>query len=1146
MTPWLFIRRSLRYYWRTHISVILGAALGTAILVGALVIGDSVRYSLRRITDLRLGRADYALSAGDRTFRIELARGIERAAGVEAVPLMAVQGMAFAAGGARRVNRLDVYGVDSRFGALGNAETVFSEIGRGQAVINNHLAERLGLQAGEEFVLRLEKPGAMPRETPLALDSDLSVSLRLRVKAVASDDDFGRFSLRIDQSAPFNVYLSLPDLCERLELDGRANRLLVSLPDPLRSPTIPAAPAPGRFTSALESAAAPDRVSASSGGPMAALSAALDEVFTPADAGLELKRIPARGAKEAALKEAAPEEAAPEAVQITSERIFIDEALRDAVLALSEEARPILTYFVNRIRHRDRITPYSFVSSPAPGIAAAAGLAADQILLTDWAARDLAAGPGDRVTLSYYVLGPMRRLIEKSAAFEVAGVVPLRGAVVDPDLMPRFPGLADQENCRDWDPGIPIDLDLIREKDEEYWDLYRGTPKAYIALGTAQRLWSNRFGDLTAVRIPYPERGEADIEVLSEQLKNRLNPAELGFSFEPVRKQGLDAGEQSVDFAQLFLGLSFFIILSALLLTGMLFAFSVDNRNSESGLLLALGLPRRTVHNLLFFESVLLALAGAILGAPLGLLYDQIVLHAMRTAWHGIVGTSALWLHAEFPTVLLGIGIGFAVAALVLLGVLRKRAAQTIVELQRGGVSTGGTGARSWPGFVIAGIAFAAVAVILLSSGPGRGREASTAYFAAGALLLAAGFALFSALLIRLGRRTARRLSFKGLGVRGAALKRGRSLALVMLLASGLFIVFTVGANRQSPLMHAERRGSGTGGFALWAETTLPVLHDLDSGEGRDRYNIPDSLGIRFFPMRFKAGDDASCLNLHRVSRPRLLGIDPAFLSQQRCFTFAGLSGDVDPSDPWSALDQPFGGLVPGIADQTVIIWGLGAQVGDTLIYSDESGASFGIVLVGGLANSVFQGHVLIAERRFVEKYPSAAGYERFLVDAPLERTAEVRDRLEWSLGDLGWQAVPAAERLALFNRVENTYLSIFTLLGGFGLLLGSIGLGILVLRNVLERRYELALLRAVGFPISAVRSYIFAEHLLLFGAGLGLGLAAALISVLPALLSPGTQIPYLTFAATLLLVVLNGLFWLYAAVKWSTRGDLLPALRSE
>ena len=91
-----------------------------------------------------------------------------------------------------------------------------------------------------------------------------------------------------------------------------------------------------------------------------------------------------------------------------------------------------------------------------------------------------------------------------------------------------------------------------------------------------------------------------------------------------------------------------------------------------------------------------------------------------------------------------------------------------------------------------------------------------------------------------------------------------------------------------------------------------------------------------------------------------------------------------------------------------------------------------------------------------------------------------------------------AAERLESFHRVENTYLSTFQALGGLGLLLGTIGLAAIMFRNVLERRRELALLRAVGYDARHLSIVIVAEAALLLGAGLAAGAGCAALAVAP------------------------------------------------
>jgi ABC-type antimicrobial peptide transport system permease subunit len=102
------------------------------------------------------------------------------------------------------------------------------------------------------------------------------------------------------------------------------------------------------------------------------------------------------------------------------------------------------------------------------------------------------------------------------------------------------------------------------------------------------------------------------------------------------------------------------------------------------------------------------------------------------------------------------------------------------------------------------------------------------------------------------------------------------------------------------------------------------------------------------------------------------------------------------------------------------------------------------------------------------------------------------------------------------------------------------------VLRNVLERRGELGLLTAVGFSKGALRRLVLVEHMSLLVLGIGIGLGSALVAVLPALLSPGSALPYGTLMITLVAVVVNGLLWAIAATGLALRGNLLDALRND
>jgi ABC-type antimicrobial peptide transport system permease subunit len=270
-------------------------------------------------------------------------------------------------------------------------------------------------------------------------------------------------------------------------------------------------------------------------------------------------------------------------------------------------------------------------------------------------------------------------------------------------------------------------------------------------------------------------------------------------------------------------------------------------------------------------------------------------------------------------------------------------------------------------------------------------------------------------------------------------------------------------------------------------------------------------------------------------------------LNEKKAFSFTTITDQVDQKSPWLSLNLDLGRkIVPGIADETVIIWGLGKSVGDTLDYRDEKGEKFRVKIMGGLANSVFQGNIIISEDILMEKYPSVSGHRLFLVDSPPEEADSARSALSWALQDLGLDISSTSERLAGFNKVENTYLSIFLILGGFGLLLGTIGLGIVVIRNILERRGELALLRAIGFNRRSIDKLLLSEHILLLIIGTVCGFITALIAVFPALINPGSEVPYLTIIVTLFVILFSGVLWIYLATSFAIRGNLLPALRNE
>ena len=415
--------------------------------------------------------------------------------------------------------------------------------------------------------------------------------------------------------------------------------------------------------------------------------------------------------------------------------------------------------------------------------------------------------------------------------------------------MPQFPGLSDSENCRDWEPGVPVDLEGIRDVDEKYWDDHRGTPKAFIALDVGERLWANRYGRLTAIRGP-----ASAAERVGAELLQRLEPADLGLFFQDVRTRTLAGGTSATDFGGLFIGLSFFLIGAALLLTALLFAFGVEARSAEIGTLLAVGFKQRVVRRLFLIEALGLASLGAVLGAFVGLYYTEAVLYGLGTLWRDAVGTTDLRLHVR-PVTVLGGGVGsIVVAMLAIWWAMRRtfRAPAVVLLGARAGVSGEPAAARRSSRVSLALAALATTGAVALALVAGTSAEQMAgAFFGAGALLLVAGLLVCRWIITGLAgargpgpdRDGGALGSVMGLGLRNIGRRPGRSVATVAFLAGGTFLVVAVQANRLEPPRDASRRDSGTGGFALFGRTTLPILRDLTTSEGREAYGL-DAGGV--------------------------------------------------------------------------------------------------------------------------------------------------------------------------------------------------------------------------------------------------------------------------------------------------------------
>lgn len=1133
------VKRNLSYFWRTNLAVIMGVTAAVAVLAGALLTGDSVRASLRQLLLGRLGNTAQVITATT-FFRAQLAADIQQderfsTAFNDACPLISLAGVITHEASHRRAGKVQVYGVDADFWQFHGVSAPQMN-GADGAWLSDALAQELSSQPGDSLVLRLEKPSDIPTESLHGRKDEAGKTIRLTAAESLAATGIGEFSLRPQQGNVHAVFVPLQLLQKELGAEQKANTILLS---------------------ARADAAAADTSLAEQ---------ILRDKFNLADLGLNIRTL----ATQQSL------------VLERNSNLLTDDLAKTVYAAATEsglQATSVFAYVANAIRAGERTIPYSLVVALEPG--QLAGLSQPDngkttpIILNEWAARDLNAKPGDEITLDYYIWQDAGGLVTKSAQFRLMQITALTGIAADRELIPDYPGITESDSISDWNPPFPVNLKLIRPQDEAYWKQYRTTPKAFIPLSSGQELWSSRFGSLTSIRLTPPTGSDLSqvSRTLQQKLKARLNPMQAGLSVFAARAAGEQAAQGATDFGEYFLYFSFFIVVSALLLTALFFRLGVEQRLREIGLLRAVGFPASGIRSLFLREGLVLAVIGSLTGLPGALIYGWLMMYGLRTWWSGAVGTTLLTLHVSPVSLFSGFLAGVITALLVIVLTVRKLARVAPRSLLAGSIEqeTGneewGTGneesgqkaawlrpVRNFINVSCAAILLSLSGVALLAAAVLKLIGQTAGFFGAGFLLLIAALCWFAAWL-----RSDQRGPIVGtgwlpvslLGVRSATTRPGRSVLCIALIASATFIIVAVDAFRKDNTAISYQKNSGTGGYTLLADSLLPIVHDPDTASGRADL-VLDTTGkvnldeVKFDRFRVREGDDASCLNLYQPRNPRIIAPTDSFLSAGR-FAFQGSLAETSAEklNPWLLLNKQFAdGAVPVIADANSMTYVLHKSIGDEIVISASNDDPVRLRLVGALSDSVLQGELVMSEQNFLHLFPDVQGWRFFLIDAP--RPEELTGLLEDKLSDYGFDVASTGMRLAGFHRVENTYLSTFQTLGGLGLLLGTVGLAAVLLRNVLERRRELALLRATGFQRSHLTLLIVAENALLLSCGLLAGILCALLAIAPAFAARGGQLSVTSLGMLLSAVLLTGLAASLLAVSAALRTPLLQNLRAE
>ena len=1102
------ITQSRRHYRRFYRLVALAVILMMAVLSGSLLLGDSVRGTLvQRVTE-RLGATETIIASGTGFLSEDIMRQ----------PLLAdAQGCLLVDGYVSVDDKLIpvyVWGVDAD--SLSYGEALVNEP-LGQKLANLALAGSSATGNGEavieDLVLHLPSHNLVPSGT-LFVTQSYATQMRLHVVGKKSVEEGGNLLLKNEQTLPLNVFVDRQQLAETLELEGKINLILSD-----------------------------KRIEKEQ----------LADAWKPELSGIHI-----------------------DGTSLTYDGIFIPSEVVEKASATSQEAEYTLyfSYLVNDLIHNTDTVPYSFVTAVTKW--QGERLSGRDIILSDYAAQRLHVMVGDSVRMSYFLAKDIKNLDTREQTFRIKDIVPLSDFMRDSLLTAEFPGLSNVERCADWDSDLPIQMNRVHKVDEDFWYAYRQTPKAIVAYDAVKDDWANAFGSATAIRFDsqsgqqqtMPAVRHRDDSVSSSSsstssststLSSTLSLEDVGILLIHPRAEGLNAASNGVDFASLFLALGAFIIMAAIMLMASPLQEMFAQRRSELQLYLQLGFKQKRISLTLFREAFTLMLLVSPLGILAGVAYSGITLWLLGNVWSGATHTEGFVLYIQPLTLVMAWVVGLILCAIILWLILRnllKEGSMTSIRKaerlqshsapsasggqrsENGGFSKeSGKIARQWILFatlLVATLTLIAVNFIWLHS---------MMVFIVCGLLWVIVFGLFLrtwvlykvAAYSRSGSSGLVRPAFSRTQLSWHAIRASlrQHLLAYWALALGVFTVFAVGLNRPD-FSDAEQQA---GGYQLYVESRVPIQYDLNNAAVRRKLSLTDlPEGTHFLQFMRHTQDEASCLNLNKVSTPTVLARVP-----QTCETAPptpegekgwldeimadestappspeGEKGWLDeimagestaPSSPegekgWldeimadeSTVLTPPRGLGGLFLDQESLIWSIMKSVGDTLTYLDGRGNTVPVVIAGSYPTGIFHGNAIMSSQDFRSLWPRESGTEVLLVQSSApEQAAEL---LATALSEYGLTIQTIEERIQMFFEVTETYLIIFLTLGALGLLLGIFSLIIVVRKNLTAQHSTIQQYRSMGFQEAVIQHLLLRENLIVPFFAIGVGVTGSFISI--------------------------------------------------
>ncbi|UCE73161.1 MAG: ABC transporter permease [Methanomassiliicoccales archaeon] len=1141
--------RNFKSRIKMNMALICAACISTMVICGSLIAGDSLSESITDAVYDNLSEVDEVVPA-DSLFNGSILDGLSENESLTAstdhmAALIHMEGIAENPETGSRTRKANIIGFDEAFldfGSLISADNaeLGPELGPNEVYVNEILASEIGMEKGDFIDISFSHPDRAFEAIFLGEKEHTNLRVQFKVKDIVRPESLGRFQLNAQRQAPQNVFWQIESLQKVLGTQDGVNMILVSNTGDER-----------------EGAGSCDEVTN-------LLGKALDDVLTYKDTGLRLTENPEKGY-----------------VILESENIFFSysyyELLSGLPVTILSESSPISTYFWNSLSFENRSVPYSTVCAFDPLLDENFGLftvsetsqkiseipSPNEIIINNWTAEKLQVDIGDTVAMNYSVLDKFYNIQDLNMDFTVKNIVNIEGKANDSMLMPSFPGIEGISSAFDWDPPFTIDLNKITEDDEEYWQKFKGTPKAFIALKTGSELWENDLGSITQVRL-MPSAG-TNLSTLKEEVQKVLNEntgrKEASITVKTIKLDALESASGIELFTGMFLAFSAACIIASAVLIMLLITLRIEYRATEIGTLKALGFQNVSINHIFLLEGTILSIIGGFIGTVLGLLFGAFLISGMNTFWQSIVEGSPVTFHFTMDSLIIGFCLGIIISVFTMMLALRIASRKTVIETLRSisherakkkvmilpvvllllgliiillpiisgmeffgeiGLLAAGFGALllilSFKEFVHvslgkrvdnwAGLIIIIYAVLLIFYYVDRSLLIEL-FFLSGFLLLCGFLLIFYHTLkkvdivsseeqVTIPKHGDKRwiLPF---AVKNAARKPKRTMFMAFLFSLTLFVLVSLTINLQGAVYDVDTAvAESGGGYHIMGESTNPIFADLKDKNSRLESDIDSDVFDELYVEQFRTKGDVggTCSNLNRAASPRIIGANESFFENNTLafVSFTDLAEDGD--NPWQLLKESKGeDVIPAIGDYNTIVWILGLDLGSTISVLDETGETIHLEIVAITGNSIFPGSLIIWDENFEVLYPSSDGFQLFLFRSLAGDLKPQISELESALRDFGFDAF-SVESLVVENiLIENTYIFIFQVILMFGLIIGTLGFGIVASRNALERRREIGILRAIGFSKSTIMKALFMENSYIILCAVAMGALSGIIA---------------------------------------------------